>query len=56
MAWCFKLYTATLNESCGINVTENDKVDIQHIRIKLEADASFREVLNADNPRDAKVY
>src|SRR6476659_8210931 len=39
-----------------INLTEDDKVDIQRIRTKLEADESLRAVLNADNPRDAKVY
>lgn len=46
----------TLNETYGINLTEDDKVDIQRIRIRLEADESLREVLHADNPRDAKVY
>ena len=46
----------TLNETYGINLTEDDKVDIQRIRTKLEADESLRAVLNADNPRDAKVY
>jgi len=29
---------------------------IQRIRTKLGADESLRAVLNADNPRDAKVY
>ena len=46
----------TLNETHGINLTEDDKVDIQRIRTRLEADESLRAVLNADNPRDAKVY
>ena len=46
----------TLNEIHGINLTEDDKVDIQRIRNRLESDESLREVLNADNPRDAKVY
>src|SRR6266508_6656936 len=45
----------TLNETYGINLTEDDKVDIQRIRTKLEADEALRAVLNADNPRDAKV-
>jgi len=46
----------TLNETYGINITEDDKVDMQRIRTRLEADESLREVLNADNPRDAKIY
>lgn len=46
----------TLNETYGINLTEDDKVDIQRIRTKLEADEALRAVLNADNPRDAKIY
>jgi type I restriction enzyme, R subunit len=46
----------TLNEVHGVNLTEDDNVDIQRIRTRLEADESLRAVLNADNPRDAKVY
>jgi type I restriction enzyme, R subunit len=46
----------TLNETYGLNLTEEDKVDMQHIRTKLEADEGLQAVLNADNPRDAKVY
>ena len=46
----------TLNTTYGINISEEDKVDIQHIRTSLEADESLLAVLNADNPRDAKVY
>ena len=46
----------TLNETYGINISEDDKVDIQRIRTSLEADESLLAVLNADNPRDAKVY
>lgn len=45
-----------LNETHAINLTEDDKVDLQRIRTRLEADESLREVLNADNPRDAKFY
>ena len=45
-----------LNETYGVNLTDNDKVDIQHIRTTLEADEALRAVLIADNPRDAKVY
>ena len=46
----------TLNETYGLNLTEDDKVDMQHIRTRLEADEGLQAVLNADNPRDAKVY
>jgi type I restriction enzyme, R subunit len=45
-----------LNETHGMNLTENDKVDMQHIYTSLEADEGLQAVLNADNPRDAKVY
>jgi type I restriction enzyme, R subunit len=46
----------TLNETYGLNLTEDDKVDMQHIRTRLEADEGLQAVLTADNPRDAKVY
>jgi len=46
----------TLNETYGLNLTEDDKVDMQRIRTKLEADQGLRDALEADNPRDAKVY
>jgi type I restriction enzyme R subunit len=46
----------TLNETYGINLTEDDKVDMQKIRTRLEADEGLKAVLEADNPRDAKVY
>jgi type I restriction enzyme R subunit len=46
----------TLNETYGVNITEEDRVDIQNIRSKLVADESLQAVLQADNPRDAKVY
>ncbi len=50
------LIITTLNETYGLNLTEEDKVDMQHIRTRLEADEGLLAVLNADNPRDAKVY
>ena len=46
----------TLNETYGINITEDDKVDIQTIRTRLEADQALREVLTANNTRADKVY
>lgn len=46
----------TLNTTYGINLSDEDKVDMQTIRAKLEADESLQAVLNADNSREAKVY
>ncbi len=46
----------TLNETYGINLSEEDKVDMQLIRSRLEGDESLRDVLLADNPRSAKEY
>jgi type I restriction enzyme R subunit len=46
----------TLNETYGLNLTDDDKVDMQRIRSRLEADQGLRAALEADNPRDAKVY
>jgi type I restriction enzyme R subunit len=46
----------TLNETYGISLTADDKVDLQRIRTRLEADEGLRDALVADNPRDAKVY
>jgi type I restriction enzyme R subunit len=46
----------TLNETYGINLSEEDRVDMQLIRNRLEADDDLRTVLQADNPRDAKIY
>jgi type I restriction enzyme, R subunit len=45
-----------LNETYGINLSEEDKVDMQLIRSRLEGDASLQDVLRADNPRSAKEY
>jgi len=47
---------ATLNETYGLNLSDEDKVDMQLIRTRLEANDELRVVLQADNPRDAKVY
>lgn len=46
----------TLNETYGVNLSEEDKVDMQLIRSRLEGDESLRDVLLADNPRSAKEY
>ena len=46
----------TLNTTYGINLSEEDKVDMQTIRTRLEADESLQAVLTADNTRADKVY
>ncbi len=46
----------SLNETYGINLSEEDKVDMQLIRSRLEKDENLRDVLLADNPRSAKEY
>jgi type I restriction enzyme R subunit len=46
----------TLNDAYAINLTEDDKLDMQRIRTRLEADEALRAAFIADNPRDAKVY
>ena len=46
----------TLNETYGLNLTDDDKVDMQTIRTRLETDETLQAVMQADNPRDAKVY
>ena len=44
----------TLNETFGINLSEEDKVDMQLIKAKLEADENLRAALVADNTSEAK--
>jgi len=39
----------TLNETYGLNLTEDDKVDIEQIKIKLEENEELRAVMNANN-------
>ena len=45
-----------VNETYGINLTDDDRVDLQAIRTRLEDDEELRDVLQADNPKDAKIY
>ncbi len=42
----------TLNETYGLNLTEEDKVDIGRIKEKLEADAELKTVMNPQNSLD----
>jgi type I restriction enzyme, R subunit len=46
----------SLNETYGIHITEDDKVDMQVIRTRIQEDEGLRHVLEADNPRSAKEY
>jgi type I restriction enzyme R subunit len=46
----------SLNETYGVNLSEEDKVDMQLIRSRLEENESLRDALMADNPRSAKEY
>ncbi len=45
-----------LNETYGLNLSDEDRVDMQMIRTRLEADEDLLTVLQANNPRDAKIY
>ncbi|KAF5428674.1 type I restriction enzyme, R subunit [Candidatus Methanophagaceae archaeon] len=38
-----------LNETYGLNLTDDDKVDIEQIKIKLEENEELRDVMNANN-------
>lgn len=46
----------TLNTTYGINLTEDDKVDVSRFQAKVLSDEELLAVMNADNPRDAKIY
>jgi len=45
-----------LNETYGTNLTEEDKVDIERIRVKLDANATLREFMQGDNSRENIRY
>ncbi len=42
----------TLNETYGINITEEDKVDIENIKAKVEEDEELQAVMNPNNTRE----
>jgi len=46
--WLSHIVT-TLNETYGVNLTEEDKVDIERIQERLEANEELREVAQSDN-------
>lgn len=45
-----------LNETYGVNLTEDDTVDIERIKITLEANENLRAVLTGDNTLEAMRY
>lgn len=46
----------TLNETCGAELTEEDKVDLEHIRGKVESDEGLIAVRNPDNsPENIRI-
>lgn len=45
-----------LNETYGTNLTEEDKVDMERIRVRLDANATLREFMQGDNSRENKRY
>jgi type I restriction enzyme R subunit len=45
-----------LNTAHGVNFSDDDKVDMQRIRTRLEADEALQAVLSAHNTRADKVY
>jgi len=45
-----------LNETYGIDLTEEDKVDVQNVLVKVENHEELLAVMQADNPIDVKRY
>lgn len=45
-----------LNDTHGLNLTDDDKVDMGRMRARLESDEGLQAALEADNPRAAKEY
>jgi len=46
----------TLNETYGINLTEDDKVDMTRLLNNYKTNQELQSVMVADNPRDTKKY
>lgn len=46
----------TLNETYGVNLTDDDKVDIKRIKIKLEENEELKAVMNERNTVDGMKY
>ncbi|GBE18452.1 type I restriction enzyme EcoR124II R protein [archaeon BMS3Abin16] len=46
----------TLNETYGVNLTEEDKVDIEVIKMKLDANEELREVMTGNNTSRSMRY
>ena len=45
-----------LNETYGVNLSDDDKIDVYRIQSKLEANDELRAAFNADNTREAKEH
>ena len=45
-----------LNETYGTNLSEEDKVDMDRIRVRLDANATLREFMQGDNSHENKRY
>ena len=46
----------TLNETYGVDLTDEDRVDVQNVLIKVESHEGLQAVMQADNPLDVKRY
>jgi len=46
----------TLNETYGVDLTEEDRVDVQNVLVKVENHEGLQAVMHADNPLDVKRY
>ncbi len=46
----------SLNEVYGINLTDEDRVDVQNVLHKVQEHEGLRTVMDADNPLDVKRY
>jgi len=46
----------SLNEVYGVNLTDEDRVDVQTVLHKVQEHAGLRTVMDANNPLDVKRY
>ena len=46
----------SLNEVYGVNLTDDDRVDVQTVLYKVQENEELRTVMDADNPLDVKRY
>ena len=50
------LIISTVNEAYGVNLSDEDKVDIERIQSKLIANEGLREAVQSDNSRENVKY